>query len=55
MNLYLFSAVSLCVAILSICVIWVWTEIPTLALVGLIFSSFMYGFILGEQKGQSYE
>ena len=55
MNLYLFGAVSICVALLSACVFWVWNEIPILALCGLVLSSFTYGFILGEQEGQSYE
>jgi len=50
-NLYLFGAMSLCVALLTACVAWVWMEIPILALCGLVISSFTYGFILGEQKG----
>jgi hypothetical protein len=54
MNVYLFGALSICVALLSACVCWVWQEIPILALFGLVISSFTYGFILGEQKGQEY-
>jgi uncharacterized membrane protein len=52
MNLYFVGAISLCVAILCACVAWVWQEIPILALVGLVFSSFTYGFILGENSNE---
>jgi hypothetical protein len=52
MNLYLFWAVSVNVALLSACVFWVWQEIPILALCGLVVSSFTYGFLLGEQGVQ---
>ena len=46
--IYLFLAVSVCVSILTACVSWVVSDIPLLALIGLIMSSFTFGFILGE-------
>ena len=53
MNIYGVGIISLTTAILTACVFWVYQEIPILALVGLVFSSFTYGFILGENSNDS--
>jgi hypothetical protein len=53
MNLFFIGALSLCVALLVSCVAWVWQEIPLFALVGLVISSFTYGFILGENTNDA--
>jgi hypothetical protein len=52
MNVFFIGAISLCVAVLVVCISWVWMEIPLLALAGLILSSFTYGFILGENSNE---
>lgn len=50
MNIYGVGIVSLSVAIMCACISWIWQEVPILAIVGLVFSSFTYGFILGENS-----
>ena len=50
MNIYIVGIISLCVAILCACVAWVWQDIPILAMIGMVFSSFTYGFVLGENS-----
>ena len=50
MNIYFVGVLSLCVAIMCACISWIWTEVPILAIIGLVLSSFTYGFILGENS-----
>jgi len=51
--IYIFLALSICVAILTACVGWVVDDTPLLALFGLVLSAFTFGFILGENRANT--
>jgi len=48
MNIWDYLVMVVGVAMLSLCAVWIITDVPIIALIGLVFSSFILGFILGE-------
>ena len=51
--IYLILAVAVCISVLTACVGWVVNDIPLLGLIGLVLSSFTFGFIMGENHGHT--
>jgi hypothetical protein len=48
--MYLFAALSIIVAIMTICVSWLLDDNGLIPVIGLALSSFTFGFIMGENR-----
>ena len=48
--IYLFAALSIVVAIMTVCVSWLLDNNGLIPVIGLTLSAFTFGYILGENK-----